>query len=87
MRFLGSQEAFRNEANILKRIVRQFGAAEVEHMILGAQRLGWTSLRGLGSADGLGRRWALQSFWTAENHKPTKLPERVRAILRSLGDP
>ena len=83
----GSQDAFRKEANVLKRLVKQFGSSEAERMLAGARLLGWTSLRSLGSKDGLGRRWALAKFWEQENHTPTKLPERVRAILRSLGDP
>lgn len=77
----GSQDAFRKEARILQRLVKQFGPDEVEHMLAGARLLGWSSLRSLGSKDGLGRRWALAKFWETENHKPAKTPERLKAIL------
>lgn len=84
MRLCGSQDVFRKEAAILKRLVRQFGPAEVERMIVGAQLLGWTSLRSLGSKDGLGRRWALTKFWDGEKKSPKRL-ESLGQTFKRLG--
>lgn len=84
---VGSQEAFRKEARILQRLVKQFGPTTVEHMIAGAQLLHWTSLKSLGSADGLGRRWALARYWQEQNRHPAKLPERVKSILWKMAAP
>ena len=81
---VGSQTAFRKEARILQRLVKQYGAEEVEHMLAGAQLLKWTSLRSLGSADGLGRRWALATFWQSENHQKPQL-ESLAAVLKRKG--
>ena len=78
---VGSQETFRKESAILKRLVKQFGPDDVERMLVGAQLLHWNTLRSLGSKDGLGRRWALAKYWESENHKPAKTPERLKAIL------
>jgi hypothetical protein len=76
----GSQEKFRRESNVLRRLVVRFGPSEVEHMLHGAKTLGWNSLIGLGGADGLGRRWALQAHWQAQKQGP---PMRsLGAILR-----
>lgn len=81
---VGSQDAFRKEARILQRLVNQFGPAEVEHMIAGARLLGWTSLRSLGSKDGLGRRWAMAKFWETENRQPDRLAS-VAQLLKAKG--
>lgn len=80
----GSQLAFRTEANILKRLVKQFGCDDVERMLAGAQLLHWTSLKSLGSQDGLGRRWALTAFWQSENRQPDRLAS-VAAVLKAKG--
>jgi hypothetical protein len=80
----GSQEGFRKESNILKRLVKQFGASDVERMLVGAQLLGWTSLRSLGSKDGLGRRWALTKFWDSEKRQPKRL-ESLGQTFKRLG--
>ena len=80
----GSQDAFRKEANILKRLVKQFGSSEAERMLAGARLLGWTSLRSLGSKDGLGRRWALAKFWEQENKAPDRLAS-VAQVLKAKG--
>lgn len=75
---VGGQAQFRVEANILKRLMR-YGPEEVEHMIQGAKLMRWSSLRSLGSQDGLGRRMALAKYWESENRKP------ARQSLESLG--
>jgi hypothetical protein len=86
VQFLGSQEAFKKEANILKRLVGRFGPLEVERMIQGAKMLGFKSLVGLNSADGLGRRLALAKFWESENKRPTRGSlESLAATLKSRG--
>lgn len=88
IKLLGSTEVFqKHEAHILKRLVKQYGAPEVEKMLAGATLLGWHSLRSLGSAEGLGRRMAIQRYWQDQNKRPAKLPERVKAILRTMGAP
>lgn len=84
VRLLGSQEAFRREARILKRLVERFGVEEVERMIVGARLLNWTSLKSLGSEEGLGRRWALTRYWQSENRKPDVL-RSVAQVLKSKG--
>lgn len=84
VRLCGGQESFRKESNILKRLVKQFGMGEVERMLLGAQLLGWDSLKSLGSAEGLGRRWALTAFWQSENKQPDRLAS-VAAVLKAKG--
>ena len=79
--FLGTQEQFKRESNVLKRLVVKFGPLEVERMIAGATLLGWRSLLSLGSADGLGRRMALAKYWQSKNAHPAKIPERLKSIL------
>ena len=74
------QAAFRLESGILKRLVKKFGAHRVEYMLLGAQALGWSSLRSLGSQDGLGRRIAEAAYWRGMNTRPKDKP------LTSIGD-
>lgn len=81
----GSQERFRKEANILRRLVQRFGATEVERMILGAQQLQWDSLRSLGSKDGLGRRWALEAHWQRMKRVPMDTLESVAQTLKARG--
>ena len=76
----GGQQNFRKEAAVLKRLVTRFGTEDVERMMAGAKLLGWRSLLGLNSADGLGRRMALSKFWESENKKP------ARGTLESLGN-
>jgi hypothetical protein len=81
----GSQAAFRKEAAILKRLVKRHGAEDVETMLKGAQVLGWRTLTSLGSKDGLGRRWATEAYWRAQNErKKWTPPERLKAILREV---
>ena len=75
---LTGQTAFQHEARILQRLVRQFGPEETERMLEGARLLRWTTLRSLGSAEGLGRRWALERYWQETNRAPSR--------LASLGD-
>lgn len=81
---VGSQDAFRRESAILKRLVRQYGGEDVERMIRGAKLLGWNSLKSLGSAEGLGRRMAIQQFWKAGKREAPA--ESVRDIFRRMGE-
>lgn len=81
---VGSQASFKKEANILKRLVQQYGSDDVERMIVGARLLNWTSLRSLGSKDGLGRRWALTRYWQSENKKPDRLSQ-IAEVLKAKG--
>lgn len=81
----GSQVAFKREAAILKRLVKKFGAQEVEHMLRGAKYLGWNTLRSLGSAEGLGRRWAVEAYWQREKRRDWKPPEALREIFAKWG--
>jgi hypothetical protein len=76
-----SQATFQREARILSRLVKQYGAEEVEHMLIGAQSLGWTSLRSLGSAEGLGRRMAVQAYWRTQDRKA---PDRLISLAAAL---
>ena len=78
------QEMFRREARILSRLVKKFGPLETERCLIGAQLMGWTSLRSLGSADGLGRRMASAKFWESEKRAPQRL-ESLGAILKQRG--
>ena len=76
----------KKEANILKRLVTRYGTEEVERMMAGAKLLGWRSLLGLNSADGLGRRMALAKFWESENKRPARGSlESLAATLKSRG--
>lgn len=84
---LGSPEVLKTECAILSRLYRRFGAPDVERMLQGAMLMRWSSLTSLGSADGLGRRMALTRYWQEQQKHPAKLPERVRAILRTMGAP
>jgi hypothetical protein len=79
----GSQENFRPQARILKRLAQQYGPERVEHMLRGAIALRWDSLVSLGSADGLGRRMAEKAYWTEQNKGP--MPESLKSIFRRLG--
>jgi hypothetical protein len=83
----GGQPQFRTEARILARLVAKFGAAEVEHMIAGAKLLHWNSLKGLASADGLGRRWSLATYWQHHNQAKGagKQLESVASLLKARG--
>ena len=81
---VGGQEPFRREVNILKRLVKAYGAERVEIMLSGAKALRWRSLKSLGSAEGLGRRMAEQAYWQAQNQRKPGLPESVKAILRQV---
>lgn len=84
---VGGQAQFRIEARILKRLVLGYGAHDVECMIRGAQQLGWNTLRSLGSKDGLGRRWALEAYWQAQNQNRSagKQLESVAQTLKARG--
>jgi hypothetical protein len=84
VRLLGSQETFRKESNILKRLVKQYGHVEVERMLEGAYHLGWDSLRALGSAEGLGRRMALARYWQATKRSGPSL-ESIGKLLKDAG--
>ena len=84
IKLVGSQEAFRKEAAILKRLVKKFGPQETERCLIGAQLMGWTSLRSLGSADGLGRRMASAAYWRHQEKHPAKLPDQLKTILRGM---
>lgn len=79
----GSQKAFKGEAAILKRLVERYGPDEVEKMLRGAIKLGWDSLRALGSAEGTGRRMAIQAFW--KEGKREAPAESARDIFRRWG--
>lgn len=81
---LRSPEVLKRELHIMARLYHKFGANEVERMLLGAQLLGWDSLKSLGSAEGLGRRWALTAFWQSENKQPDRLAS-VAAVLKAKG--
>lgn len=81
---VGSQEKFKTEARILARLVKQYGAPEVEKMLHGATLLGWNSLRSLGSAEGLGRRMAIKKYWDAEKRAPSRL-ESLGQTFKRLG--
>lgn len=78
----GGQEQFKREANILRRLTKQYGPGEVEKMLRGAIGLRWNSLRSLGSMEGSGRRMAIEAYWKAQ--KREKAPESLRSILRRL---
>lgn len=81
------QAVFRSEAAILKRLVTRFGPDETERMLDGAKGLGWRSLKGLGSKDGLGRRWAVEAYWRAQNaERKVKMPTRMKAILWEIAN-
>jgi len=82
VQLVGSQQKFRTEANILKRLVKQYGPEETERFLRGALLLGWRSLTSLGSADGLGRRMAVSRYWQTENTRKAPLPESLGSILR-----
>lgn len=81
---LGSPDVLKTECAILARLYHRFGAPDVERMLAGAQLLHWTSLKSLGSQDGLGRRWALSAFWQSENRQPDRLAS-VAAVLKAKG--
>lgn len=84
VKLCGSQQAFRSEARILKRLVTKYGERDVEIMLRGAQELHWQSLKGLASSDGIGRRWASMKYWSVANAKKQRLPENVRMVLRGM---
>lgn len=81
----GSQEAFRKQANVLKRLVKQYGAKDVEVMLKGAQVLGWRDLVSLGSKEGTGRRWATSAYWHQQKRAPAETLESVAATLKARG--
>ena len=85
VKLVGSQEAFRREARILSRLVKKFGPLETERCLIGAQLMGWTSLRSLGSADGLGRRMASRAFWLNQEKRAPQALESLGAILKQRG--
>jgi len=78
----GSQAKFKTEANILKRLVQQFGPSETERFLRGAQLMRWTSLTSLGSADGLGRRMALSRYWQDYNKQPSQIESLAKSLKR-----
>lgn len=67
--------------SIVKALIRKYGADEVEVMVQGAAQLGWTDLRALNAAEGVGRRWATAAYWQRVN-----TAERPRERLEALGD-
>lgn len=81
----GSQDAFRKQANILKRLVKQYGAKDVEVMLQGAQVLGWRDLVSLGSKEGTGRRWATSAYWDRQKRAPAETLESVAQTLKARG--
>ena len=81
------RENLPRNGSIVKALWKRWPERDVEAMVRGAAALGWQDLRTVNSADGLGRRMAMARYWQEQQKHPTKLPERVRAILRSLGDP
>lgn len=76
------------DASIVKNLWRRFDGREIEAMIRGAHLLGWRTLRGLNSNDGLGRRWAQAAWWQHVNQRPrTRLmvPQPLKEIFREMG--
>lgn len=67
---------------LIKRLLARWPLTEVEAMVKGAARLGWKSLRGVSSQDGLGRRWAQAAYWQSQN--AAELPQSVRDIFRQF---
>ena len=84
VKLVGSQEAFRRECAILKRVVKKYGPLETERCLIGAQLMGWTSLRSLGSAEGLGRRMASAAYWRHQEKHSAKLPDQLKTFLRGM---
>jgi len=82
VQLVGSQESFKKQSNILKRLFTRYGPEETERFLRGALLLRWSSLTGLGSADGLGRRMALAAWWQSQNSRKANLPESLGSILR-----
>ena len=77
----GSQESFRKQANILRRLARQYGPDETARMLMGAKALKWkTGLTGLGTEDGVGRRWAVEAYW--QRQKQGKPMQSLGSVLR-----
>lgn len=66
--------------SVLKQLLQKWSERDVEAMVKGAALLGWTDLRAINSADGVGRRWAQAAYWQHANQ------ERPRERLESLGD-
>ena len=81
----GSQEKFRKEANVLKRLVRKYGPRDVEYALRGALHLKWTSLLSIGGVESVGWRWALEAGLQSEKRKDWRPPESLRSILAKLG--
>lgn len=79
---LGSQDQFKREANILRRLAKQYGPVRTEYMLRGAIAMHWTSLVSLGSKDGLGRRIAEKKYWDSQKTAP--LPESAKSIIRRM---
>jgi hypothetical protein len=84
----GGQDVFRRQCTILKRLVKQYGAKEVESMLRGALILKKTepdwNLVSLGSAEGSGRRKAREAYFATFKKGPAKLPEDLKAIMRRM---
>lgn len=81
----GGQSGFQPQARILARLVKQFGAQDVERMIRGAMALGWRDLKSIGSKDGLGRRWSLERYWQDQKKTPVETLESVAQTLKARG--
>lgn len=85
VKICGGQDAFRKQANVLKRLVKQYGAKDVEIMLKGAQVLGWRDLVSLGSKEGTGRRWATTAYWHRQKQAPPATLESLGALFKARG--
>ena len=86
MEICGGLTAFRKEARLLA-FLRRHWPREIEVMLRGAKVLGWRSLKGLAGKDGVGRRWAVEAYWRAQNaERKVQMPTRMKAILWSIAN-
>ena len=63
-------EVFKRESNILKRLTAKWGVEAVREMLEGAKLLKWTSLRGLATTEGIGRRMAQLAYHNSLKQAP-----------------
>jgi hypothetical protein len=84
--FPGS-ESFSLAQNLscVKQLVRKRGLQEALECVEGAHLAGCRDLRVLNSAGGEGYRWARAVYWSHQAHKPWKVPQPLKDILRSVG--
>ena len=84
-RFPDSEISLERNLSIARALVRKWGQDEAGRLIEGAAIRGWQDLRALQAADGVGLRWARETYWRKQNTRAKwKAPESLKQIFKDM---